>query len=319
MHQLYIDPARLEVAALYLRQGVSCELGGWVGGWVGGRAGRGRESRAWARAGGARGRWVGGAATPPANLLTPVHPPLPSLTLPTQPPPHTRSPGGPATPPPPPHAHTREALAAQPSDHVLLSSLRQIGDVVLVHDESALLDPPAGAGPQGAWGFRMPREGSPSSPHARHMPACLTADESYGYCRLVGTEVVTEEGAPLGRVRCARASLPACSPAFLVVLLHTPASLLALAPPRPSKACHERSPSHALQPTRPPTHPAHPPARPPTRPPTHPPTHPQGLCVQPRHRRHLHPQVRCSRPAQPPPGPAEVRVVACFRCMRAHV
>lgn len=38
------------------------------------------------------------------------------------------------------------SLGAGPStEHVLLSSLRQIGDVVLVHDESALLDPPAGA------------------------------------------------------------------------------------------------------------------------------------------------------------------------------
>jgi sporulation protein YlmC with PRC-barrel domain len=61
------------------------------------------------------------------------------------------------------------ALGAASGDHVLLSSLRQVGDVVLVHDEAALLDPPA--------------------------------DEAYGYLPLVGTEVVTEDGVPLGRVR----------------------------------------------------------------------------------------------------------------------
>jgi len=59
--------------------------------------------------------------------------------------------------------------AGQERDHVLLSSLRQIGDVVLVHDERALLDPPA--------------------------------DESLGYCRMVGAKVVTRAGIELGRVR----------------------------------------------------------------------------------------------------------------------
>lgn len=61
------------------------------------------------------------------------------------------------------------SIAAANTDHVLVSSLRQIGDVVLVHDESALLDPPA--------------------------------DETYGYIKLVGTQVVTEDGSPLGKVR----------------------------------------------------------------------------------------------------------------------
>ena len=54
-------------------------------------------------------------------------------------------------------------------DHVSLSSLRQIGDVVLVHDESSLLDPPA--------------------------------DESLGFVRMVGSEVCTEDGLTLGKVR----------------------------------------------------------------------------------------------------------------------
>jgi sporulation protein YlmC with PRC-barrel domain len=61
------------------------------------------------------------------------------------------------------------SFGASNTDHVLLSSLRQIGDVVLVHDESALLDPPA--------------------------------DETYGYIRVVGTEVETEDGTSLGKVR----------------------------------------------------------------------------------------------------------------------
>ena len=61
------------------------------------------------------------------------------------------------------------SIGATNSDHVLISSLRQIGDVVLVHDESALLDPPA--------------------------------DETYGYIRMVGTEVQTEDGTSLGKVR----------------------------------------------------------------------------------------------------------------------
>ncbi len=54
-------------------------------------------------------------------------------------------------------------------DHVSLSSLRQIGDVVLVHDESSLLDPPA--------------------------------DESLGFVRMIGSEVCTEDGVTLGKVR----------------------------------------------------------------------------------------------------------------------
>lgn len=54
-------------------------------------------------------------------------------------------------------------------DHVSLSSLRQIGDVVLVHDESSLLDP--------------------------------AADESLGFVRMVGSEVCTEDGLTLGKVR----------------------------------------------------------------------------------------------------------------------
>jgi sporulation protein YlmC with PRC-barrel domain len=61
------------------------------------------------------------------------------------------------------------SLGASSSEHVLLSSLRQIGDVVLVHDEGALLDPPA--------------------------------DETYGYLKLVGSEVQTEDGVSLGKVR----------------------------------------------------------------------------------------------------------------------
>ena len=61
------------------------------------------------------------------------------------------------------------SIGASNTDHVLISSLRQIGDVVLVHDEGALLDPPA--------------------------------DETYGYIRLVGTEVQTEDGISLGKVR----------------------------------------------------------------------------------------------------------------------
>lgn len=60
-------------------------------------------------------------------------------------------------------------LGAQATDHVLLYSLRQIGDVILVHDESALLDPPA--------------------------------DEAAGYCKLVGAELVSESGVKLGKVR----------------------------------------------------------------------------------------------------------------------
>lgn len=61
------------------------------------------------------------------------------------------------------------ALGAANSEHVSLSSLRQIGDVVLVHDESALWDPPG--------------------------------DETLGYVRLVGSEVQTEDGVVLGKVR----------------------------------------------------------------------------------------------------------------------
>jgi sporulation protein YlmC with PRC-barrel domain len=54
-------------------------------------------------------------------------------------------------------------------DHVSLSSLRQIGDVVLVHDESSLWDPPA--------------------------------DESLGFVRMIGAEVCTEDGLQLGKIR----------------------------------------------------------------------------------------------------------------------
>ena len=64
---------------------------------------------------------------------------------------------------------TSLASSGAPRDHVSLSSLRQIGDVVLVHDESSLLDPPA--------------------------------DESLGYVRMVGSEVCTEDGLTLGKVR----------------------------------------------------------------------------------------------------------------------
>jgi hypothetical protein len=53
----------------------------------------------------------------------------------------------------------------------MLASMRQISDVVLVHDERALSDPPA--------------------------------DASLGYCRLVGAQVLTQSGQELGRVRWA--------------------------------------------------------------------------------------------------------------------
>ena len=58
----------------------------------------------------------------------------------------------------------------------MLSSLCQVSDVALVHDERSLMDPPA--------------------------------DEALGYCKLVGAEVVTETGAMLGRVRCGREQRP---------------------------------------------------------------------------------------------------------------
>ncbi len=64
---------------------------------------------------------------------------------------------------------TSLASSGSGRDHVSLSSLRQIGDVVLVHDESSLLDPPA--------------------------------DESLGFVRMVGSEVCTEDGMTLGKVR----------------------------------------------------------------------------------------------------------------------
>lgn len=60
-------------------------------------------------------------------------------------------------------------FAATPTAHVLLSSLRQIGDVVLVHDEKSLMDPPG--------------------------------DENYGYVPLIGSEIQTEDGRVLGKVR----------------------------------------------------------------------------------------------------------------------
>lgn len=81
---------------------------------------------------------------------------------------------------------------------MLLESLQQVSDVVLVHDERAL--------------------------------EAFPLDDSLGYCRLVGAEVVTEQGLSLGKVRwaggarrraavlraaalrCARAALPAVPP-----------------------------------------------------------------------------------------------------------
>ncbi len=53
--------------------------------------------------------------------------------------------------------------------HVMLDSLRQISDVILVHDDNVLMDPPA--------------------------------DDTVGFCRLVGAVVVTQTGRELGRVR----------------------------------------------------------------------------------------------------------------------
>lgn len=61
------------------------------------------------------------------------------------------------------------SLGAASVEHVSLSSLKQIGDVVLVHDESALWDPPG--------------------------------DESMGYVQMVGSEVQTEDGLSLGKIR----------------------------------------------------------------------------------------------------------------------
>ena len=61
------------------------------------------------------------------------------------------------------------SFGANNVDHVLISSLRQIGDVILVHDESSLLDPPA--------------------------------DEMYGYISLIGSVVETEDGTKLGKIR----------------------------------------------------------------------------------------------------------------------
>lgn len=58
---------------------------------------------------------------------------------------------------------------AADQDHMLLDSLQQISDVVLVHDENAL--------------------------------EAFPLDDSMGYCRLVGAEVVTETGISLGKVR----------------------------------------------------------------------------------------------------------------------
>lgn len=52
----------------------------------------------------------------------------------------------------------------------MLASMRQISDVVLVHDELALTDPPA--------------------------------NDEVGYYKLAGAEVITEGGMELGRVRC---------------------------------------------------------------------------------------------------------------------
>eukprot|EP00890_Picochlorum_soloecismus_P005517 jgi/Picsp_1/5967/NSC_03322-R1_prc-barrel domain protein len=61
------------------------------------------------------------------------------------------------------------SLGAASVEHVSLSSLKQIGDVVLVHDESALWDPPG--------------------------------DESMGYVQMIGSEVQTEDGFSLGKIR----------------------------------------------------------------------------------------------------------------------
>ncbi|PRW60334.1 photosystem reaction center subunit H [Chlorella sorokiniana] len=54
-------------------------------------------------------------------------------------------------------------------EHILLTSLRQISDVILVHNEDALLDP--------------------------------TADDTVGFYPVVGSEVVTQDGKELGKVR----------------------------------------------------------------------------------------------------------------------
>lgn len=61
------------------------------------------------------------------------------------------------------------SLGSSTREHVSLSSLRQIGDVVLVHDESSLWDPPG--------------------------------DETMGFVKLVGSEVQTEDGLTLGKIR----------------------------------------------------------------------------------------------------------------------
>lgn len=61
------------------------------------------------------------------------------------------------------------SIASGAREHVSLSSLRQIGDVVLVHDESALWDPPG--------------------------------DETMGFVKMIGSEVETEDGLSLGKVR----------------------------------------------------------------------------------------------------------------------
>ncbi|KAL4421514.1 hypothetical protein ABPG75_010805 [Micractinium tetrahymenae] len=59
--------------------------------------------------------------------------------------------------------------SAADQDHMLLDSLQQVSDVVLVHDETAL--------------------------------EAFPLDDTMGYCRLVGAEVVTEAGISLGKVR----------------------------------------------------------------------------------------------------------------------
>ncbi|KAL4449541.1 hypothetical protein ABPG77_007185 [Micractinium sp. CCAP 211/92] len=59
--------------------------------------------------------------------------------------------------------------SAADQDHLLLDSLQQVSDVVLVHDENAL--------------------------------EAFPLDDTMGYCRLVGAEVVTETGISLGKVR----------------------------------------------------------------------------------------------------------------------
>ena len=61
----------------------------------------------------------------------------------------------------------RPNLAFGNVDHALMSSLRQVGDVILVHDEGAV---------ERRW-------------------------SSYGYSSVIGCDVVTERGMMLGKIR----------------------------------------------------------------------------------------------------------------------